>query len=185
MKPLDDATIAKQSLADPHYFSHIVERYEDKLRRYIYRLGRFTIQDTEDILQNTFIAVYKNLNGFDSDLSFSSWIYRITHNETISYIRRKGFKTQQKTLNTEDILQIIPSEIDIEKDYDQQEMKKILHAIIQTLPQKYYDVLVLYTFEQRSYQEISDILKIPIGTVGTRINRSKAYIKKKIQAYEK
>lgn len=181
MKLLDDNEVVNFSLKDPNYFSSIVEKYEDKLRRYVRRLGRFSTEDIEDILQNTFIATYKNLNGFDQNLSFSSWIYRITHNETISYIRRKGFKTQQRTLDsTDDILEIIPAETDIEKDFDKKELKKKIEEIIQSLPQKYYDALVLYVFEQRSYQEISDILKIPLGTVGTRINRSKEYIKKKL-----
>jgi len=181
MNSLDDNAVVELSLKDPNAFSHIVERYESKLRRYIHRLGRFSIEDAQDILQNTFIATYKNLNGFDRDLSFSSWIYRITHNETISYIRKKGFKIQQRTIDSDDdILHIIPSEVNIEHDIDTKEMKQKLADVIQTLPQKYYDVFILHVSEQRSYQEISDILKIPLGTVGTRINRSKAYIKKKL-----
>lgn len=82
-----DNELVGLSLREPRYFAVLVDRFEAPLARYIGRLGRFSTEDVEDILQNIFLKLYENLNGFDTDLKFSSWAYRIAHNEAISYYR--------------------------------------------------------------------------------------------------
>ena len=91
---LTDAEVVAQSRTDRSSFALIVERYEDKLKRYIRRLGVSSFEDRQDILQEIFLKVYKNLNGYDSGLSFSSWIYRIAHNETISWYRKQNVRPE-------------------------------------------------------------------------------------------
>ena len=83
-----DAELVELALENQAYFSDIVYRYQTKLTYYIRRLSNFPDEEIEDILQDVFIKVYKNLNDFDQSLKFSSWIYRITHNEVISKYRK-------------------------------------------------------------------------------------------------
>jgi RNA polymerase sigma-70 factor, ECF subfamily len=172
---LTDAEIVAQSLVDRSSFALIVERYEDKLMRYIRRLGIHTFEDRQDILQDIFIKVYKNLNGFDSGLSFSSWIYRIAHNETISWYRKQNVRPEGHLVtDTAELFLYIPdggksAEQLLDATIDATQLK---HAL-SLLDAKYRDPLILRFFEDKEYDEISDILKIPIGTVGTLISRGK------------
>lgn len=171
------------ALRDKAFFGYIVARYESKLSRYLMRLGVHNKQDIEDVLQDIFIKVYKNLNGFDTSLSFSSWIYRIAHNEAISWYRKKQVRPEGHLVDSgEDVLPLISSkeegaDVEFDKDVNAAEVEK---ALMQ-LDGKYRDVLILRYFEHKEYDEISDILKIPIGSVGTRIFRGKEALKDALQ----
>ena len=81
-------------------FLYIMERYQEKLSRYIYRISGLVKEDTEDALQEIFLKVYQNLNDFDTSLKFSSWIYRIAHNHIISNHRK--VKARPATVSYDD-----------------------------------------------------------------------------------
>lgn len=178
-----DEEIVALSLTDTAFFAHIVSRYEDKLGAYIRRLGVKTKEDREDVLQNIFIKVYKNLNGFDTSLSFSSWIYRIAHNEAISWYRKANVRPEGHLVDSgEDILALVSStETTAEKLFDEKVNAQELERALASLPQRYYDPLILRFFEHKEYDEIGDILKIPPGTVGTLIHRGKQALKDSLQ----
>ena len=170
----EDSELVKLSLENPDYFLGIVKRYEDPLMRYIRRITNINFEDAEDLLQEIFIKVYTNLNGFDTNLKFSSWIYRIAHNEVISNFRK--LKTRPEKINSEmneDILEKIKSDLSIEKEFDQKILKDKLIKVIDQLDIKYKEVIVLKYLEDKSYEEISDIIKKPKNSVGTLINRAK------------
>jgi len=166
-------------LENQDYFLYLVRRYENKLTRYISRISNLNLDETEDVLQEVFIKVYKNLNGFDTSLKFSSWIYRITHNEVISNFRRIKNKA---TIIHEDldgnIMKNIADELNIEEEINLEFLKNNLFEILDQMDLKYKEVLVLKFWEQKSYSEISDILKKPEGTVATLINRAKKHFLK-------
>lgn len=86
---LSDKELVATVLLNKDAFSVIITRYEAPLRRYINRLGVRDPRDMEDLLQNSFIKVYRYLQSFDNSFSFSSWIYRIVHNETYDFFRSK------------------------------------------------------------------------------------------------
>ena len=89
-----DNELVTLTLENKDNFSYLIERYEKKLYRYIWRLTGLSKECCEDILQETFIKIYRNINNFDQRLKFSSWAYRITHNEALNYVRKyKGEKT--------------------------------------------------------------------------------------------
>lgn len=170
----DEALIAPV-LADASHYRLIVERYEAKLDRYIRRLGVRVQEDREDVLQNIFIKAYRNLNGFDTSLSFSSWLYRIAHNEAISWYRKENVRPEGHLVDdAETIFQFVqsaelqPSAATIERLNAHE-----VHRALDTLPEKYRSVLILRFFEHKEYEDISDILKIPVGTVGTLLHRGK------------
>ena len=168
---LSDAEIVKKSLADIDYFSCLFERYEATLLRYVKRIALVSGEEAEDILQDAFIKIWRNLNDYDSSLKLSSWIYRIVHNETISFWRKKKSygKDQQVELD-EQVFENIPDDFE-EENKEEQDM--LTHKVLELLPLKYKTVLVLKFIEGMSYEEISDVLKIPEGTVATHINRAK------------
>lgn len=173
--PPSDEELVVMTLKDKNHFGMLIERYEAKLSRYIGRLGVRNEEDKLDVLQEIFIKVYKNLNGFDVKLSFSSWIYRITHNEAISWYRKKNVRPEGHLVgDSEEVLSfmssgIVGAEVEFDRGVNAEQVGKALAQ----LDEKYRTVLILRFFEHKEYDEISDILKIPVGSVGTLIHRGK------------
>jgi RNA polymerase sigma-70 factor (ECF subfamily) len=180
---LTDAEIVARTLRDTSAFALLVERYEAKLLRYIRRLGVRNVEDGEDVLQEIFIKVYKNLNAFDNTLSFSSWIYRIAHNEAISFYRKQSVRPEgHQIADSEDVLMWLPENdtTSAERLFDTTVNAEALRTALRTLDEKYRDAIILRYFEHKEYDEISDILKIPIGSVGTLIHRGKKQLAESI-----
>ncbi len=125
-----------------------------------------------DIVQETFIKTYINLNSFDPQKKFSSWIYRIAHNQAMS-----SFPRHQKQVTLPDDFEF-DSGVNLEDDLIKQEFQAHTTKCLKQMPLIYREPLSLFFIEEKSYEEISDILRIPIGTVGTRINRAKLILKK-------
>ncbi len=182
-KKLKDEELVSAVLKEPEYFRCLVDRYSKKLFYYIKRIGNLRDEDIEDLLQDVFIKVYRNLNDFDTSLKFSSWIYRITHNEVISNFRKIKVRPQ-KDWDEEFVNKIIYN-FSIEDKIDNEILRKNIDKILSEMDVKYREVLVLKFLEERDYKEISDILKKPVGTVGTLINRAKKDFLKKISPKNK
>jgi len=177
-KDKTDTEVIDLSRRNINYFACLYDRYEDRLLRYIIKFSSLGLEEAQDILQESFIKAWINLNDFDRDLAFSSWIYRIVHNETISTIRKKKSFGKNKTIEIqEEILQIPESENDEEKN----QTLEVTYHLVNQLHLKYQEVLVLKFYEKMSYEEISDVLKIPEGTVAIRINRAKKQLKNLIE----
>ncbi len=173
-----DQDLILMALENKDNFLYIVNKYQETLKRYIRRLSGFNNQDTEDVLQNVFIKIYKNLNAYNSSLKFSSWIYRICHNETMDELRRRKVKATEY-IDPQDFSQI-KSSLDVKEETINNINIEIGKKLINKLKPKYRDVLVLKILEEKNYKEISDILKKPIGTVSTLINRAKKNLNKEI-----
>jgi RNA polymerase sigma-70 factor (ECF subfamily) len=181
---LSDEAIVIECKKDSEYFALLVDRYVPKLTRYIRRRSLATSDDIEDLLQNIFIKVYRNLNDYDTTLLFSSWIYRIAHNEMIDWYRReKRRATLSLDDDAQDIVTKLMSDDDLTTRFSNEEQKKYIINTLNGLDEKYKEILLLRFFEEKSYEEIADILKIPAGTVAVRINRAKKQLQKKIAEY--
>jgi len=180
-----DNELVALSLKKKEFYRYLIERYEKKLIRYIMRLAMLRNEDAEDILQEVFIKVYINLNDFDKSLKFSSWIYRITHNETINYLRKRKSRlnTSYSDIN-EIIINNIRADLDIEGDIDKKYLKNNIEKAMSSIDKKYQEVLILKYMESKDYKEISDILRKPIGTVATLLKRAKEQLKKQMQKSE-
>ncbi|HAQ02507.1 hypothetical protein A2467_01260 [Candidatus Nomurabacteria bacterium RIFOXYC2_FULL_36_8] len=170
-----DEELVGLSLKDSDYFFCLSKRYEEKLLRYITHISKFSREDSEDVLQEVFIKTYYNLNGFDPSLKFSSWIYRIAHNEAVSAIRKK---VARPTLYLEEgDLEKFGDVFDMVKDVDNSIDRKAIDIALSNLDEKYREVLVLRFLDEKDYVEISDILKKPVSTVGNLILRGKKLFK--------
>jgi RNA polymerase sigma-70 factor (ECF subfamily) len=176
-----DEELVALTLKDKENYRYLMERYEKKLMRYIMRISGIKREDAEDVLQESFIKAYQKINDFDFSYKFSSWIYRIAHNETFTHLRRK--KSRPKVIDSEFSSIIIDSlrdDLNVEKEIDKKYLAKHLSEIMSVIGEKYRIVLVLKYLEDKDYQEISDILKKPMGTVATLLKRAKEQLKKEI-----
>jgi len=182
----DNSLVRIVRTKDPDRYSEIIDRYRGKLFAYLYCLiGQK--DETEDILQNVFIKTYKNLARFDQKRKFSSWIYRIAHNEAVNHIKRKYLKkfvSWEDVVTAKDKLELSGYEKDISEELIKNERVKEVHEIVDRLPVKYKQVLILKYFSGKSYKEIADILGKPTNTVGTLINRAKNKLQEEIKGEE-
>ncbi len=166
----DEALVGEIRSRDRERYADLVKRYEGKLLRY----ATYLVHDDQkalDVVQEAFIKAYTNLNGFDMKGKFSSWIYRIVHNEAMNTLKR-----HRKEYPLVDFDAFESSE-DLLADITKQEIITMATECLDRLPEKYREPLVLMYLEDKSYEEISDIMRIPMGTVATRINRAKAQMK--------
>jgi RNA polymerase sigma-70 factor (ECF subfamily) len=175
-----DNDLVELSKDNPDHFLCLIKRYENKLLYYIMRISKFSREDAGDILQDVFVKTYYNLNEFDKDLKFSSWIYRIAHNQTVSEIRKKVIRPTV-SFEKEDIDKLEDA-FDIEKEIDNSFDRKKIDEALSKLDEKYREVLILRFLDEKEYVEIADILKKPVSTVGNLILRGKKLFK---EEYEK
>jgi len=172
-----DEQIVVLTLKNQNYYLYLMKRYETKLLNYILKISNISREDAEDILQEVFIKAYQNLNDFDLNYKFSNWIYSIAHNTTISVFRKKKVRPQTVSWEDKDLNNILESTLDAENISFQKITYKQIIKIMDRLPLNYKDVLILKFVEEKNYQEISDILHKPMGTIATLINRAKKSLK--------
>jgi len=156
-------------------YSLIVERYEDKLMRY----ALFILKDYDvasDMVQDTFIKAYINLRSFNTNKQFSPWIYRILHNNAMNYIKQSKKTSYLGAISEVDDNFLVSFKHD--KKIDGDILNKSVRKCLSKLDVKYQEILVLNFFENLKYEHISDVLHIPKSTVGVRIRRAKAVLKK-------
>jgi RNA polymerase sigma-70 factor (ECF subfamily) len=161
---------------NPESYKEISARYQGKLFAYLYRLIGDK-DEAEDLLQNVFIKAYRNLDSYDTNRKFSSWIYRIAHNEAVNHIKRKSLKrfvSLDNVTNTKDKLDSASAEDNAHESWIRKETGEEVDEAIKKLPLKYRQVLILRYYSDKSYEEISEILGRPVNTVGTLIKRAKS-----------
>jgi len=173
--PPSDEELVQKTLVDKSVFGELVDRYQAKLTRYIARLGVRDVDDQLDVLQEIFLKTYRNLNGFDTSLQFSSWIYRIAHNEAISWYRKKNVRPEGHLIgDSEEIISFLSAKDEAaDVSFDKTVNAKQINEALLEIDEKYREVIILRFFEHKEYEEISDILKIPVGSVGTLLHRGK------------
>lgn len=176
MKAMTDEEIARKvQQGDIESFGEIVVRFEAKLRRYAKRF-LFDRDDTDDLVQDVFIKAFQNIQSFDTSRRFSPWIYRIAHNQYVNSLRAR--KEHFPIFDTDTLFPHPEAKESADRESEIRELGEALERSIQKLDAKYREPLILYFFEELDYKEISDILKIPISTVGVRLRRGKEALKK-------
>ena len=179
LKKMADEELAKSVSSDTKAYDELMERYEAKLLRYIRRLAQLNVQDAEDILQDVFLKAYVRIGDFDCDLRFSSWIYRITHNAVISEYRRSSKRKGDIEIEEAPIKALL-DDINIPAEMDKSILQKTVREALDELPIKQREPLELFYFEDKTVNEISDIIRKPTGTVGTLMSRGKKHLKRRL-----
>jgi len=172
-----DEEIAREAqLGNAESFGFLIERYEPKITRYA-RKFIFNGEDAKDLVQEAFIKAYTNIQSFDAGRSFSSWMYRIAHNEFINAIKKKS----RMPIFQFDFDAVFPQPVADEtadSETNKKELRQMLDKCLGRLNPKYREPLVLYYFEDLDYKKIAEILEVPVSTVGVRLARGKANLKK-------
>lgn len=166
----DEDIVVQVRSRDREQYAVIMARYQKKLLRYATAL----VPDADaaaDIVQESFIKAFVNLRSFNTKKKFSSWMYRIVHNEAMNAVK----KYRHETAVPEGF--DMPGDEDPQRDLEQRETVERVRQCIGRLPVHYAEPLALFYLEDQPYDAISDILRIPMGTVATRIRRAKAYMK--------
>ncbi|MBP8994371.1 MAG: RNA polymerase sigma factor [Bacteroidales bacterium] len=175
----DEEIVRRVQSGEIELFDILFERYEKKISRYAKKF-LFNYDDSEDLVQQVFIKAYMNIKSFDASRKFSSWIYRIAHNEFINAIKKKN-KEPLSFFDFDILFPYAMSNDNTDKETQEKELRFILDKNLKKLHSKYREPLILYYFEELSYKEIADVLHIPVSTVGVRIKRGKELIKKTFQ----
>ena len=168
---LIDATIK----GDQKAFQNFVEKYQKPIFSYLYRFLYQNKEAAEDITQIVFLKVYQNLNNIDGTKSIKSWIFRIAHNEAANYLRSSSRK-KESLLDDEQWSKF--SNPDDQKEDISDQYGEIIQLALKKIKPKYREVIVLYYFEEKSYDEIAEILNSSTSTIGTLIRRAKQQLKK-------
>jgi RNA polymerase sigma-70 factor (ECF subfamily) len=143
-------------------------------------------QEAEDVVQETFLRVYKNLERYDESLKFSTWIYRIATNLCIDRLRKRkpSYSLDAESTDHEglDGYSMIPSDNRTpESELLLTETQRIIHESIDSLPPKYKTIMMLRYIQEMSLQEISDVLDMPVTTIKTRVHRGREFLRKKLE----
>ena len=175
----DEVLIKKFQNGDIRAYNQIVYRYKDRLLNFIYRFLN-DLDRSEDLVQDTLIKLYTHKNSYKEIAKFSTWLYTIAANlartELRKLKRRKTFSVTE--LSREDREFIIsssdanPSDDHLSKNFEKN-VQRALHA----LPDDFKTIIILRDIQELSYDEISKILQIPLGTVKSRINRGRFKLK--------
>lgn len=155
----------------------IISKNSYKIRQII---KNFTGEYNEDIEQEVYIKTYKNLEKYEEKNKFSQWICTIAANLCRDYLRSSKFKLQNQIISDDDVMNNISCKVTPEKEYSSKERQRIILKEINALPKKMKEVIILYEFEDYSYEKISQKLKIPEGTVKSRINNARKILKEKL-----
>lgn len=181
-----DVRLAKLARkGDQRAFAEIVGLYKDKIFHLAYRMLN-NRHEAEDIVQETFLRVYKSLDRYDENQKFSTWIYRIGTNLCIDRLRkRKPSYSLDADMNDQegmDGYSMIPSDDRTpESEMLISETQRIIHQAIESLPAKYKTIMILRYIQDMSLQEISDVLDLPVTTIKTRVHRGREYLRKKLE----
>lgn len=175
----DDFSLIKRFIdGEETVFNELVKRHKEKVRNIIY--VTLTNSDVvDDIAQEVFITIYKNLKNFRFESQFTTWVYRITINKCKDHLRKKNIRKIFLPLKEEEEEPVFES---IDEDSD---IKQIVRNAIAALPDKLRIPIVLKDLQGFSYQEIAEAMQCEIGTVKSRIFRAREALKKALQPIEK
>jgi len=176
VKSKDEIALIRQvKRGNREAYQEIVKEYQNKLFSYVYRLTG-SREETEDIVQNVFVKAYRGIKNFDNTKRFSPWIYRIAHNESVNYLKKrnnKKFVSWEDIVSSKDKLEMQSEERSPLDEWLRKETKRTVEQALEQLPKKYQEVLTMRYFAEKSYEEIGEVIGKPVNTVGTLISRAK------------
>ena len=180
-----NSVIAKALKGDEDAYAKLLHRYKNGIFKMIYQIIK-NKEETEDIVQETFIKAFKSLHSYSDKFAFSTWLYKIAYNHCIDTLRKKKLKTQSldKPIELKEgsvKFQIKDERYNPENAVILNEKKNKIDITINSLPSKYKKVILFRHHYDKSYQEISEELNIPLGTVKARIFRARELLKKKLK----
>ncbi len=176
LRELSDEELVLRCQEDDHAaFTVLVDRYKDRIHRLVRRMVGGA--DDEDLTQEVFIKVYRAIPGFRGGSTFKTWIYKIAHNLCVSELRKKGRRGEHLSIEEEGdekIHRLLPdARHGLEDEIEKRDLSQSIRRLMERLPPQYRTALTLFYLENAKYEEISEIMGIPLGTVKTHIHRAR------------
>jgi RNA polymerase sigma-70 factor (ECF subfamily) len=171
----DEQLVERCQHHDHAAFEEIVDRYKHRIHWLVRRMVGSL--ESEDLTQEVFLRVYRAAPGFRRGSRFSTWIYRIAHNLCLSELRKRGRRGEHLSLEEEGdekIHWLLPEAPDnLEEQIERKDFSRNVRELVDRLPTRYRTVLTLFYVNQARYEEIAEIMNIPLGTVKTYLHRAR------------
>ena len=172
-------------------FEKLVTRYQNKIMGYVGRMTNGDREEAEDITQEAFIKAYRSLNSFRGQASFSTWLYKIATNLCIDRARTRKRRPQQaysldEPYDKEDDKggrEIADSRFEPSKGVERDEMRTLVRQTVAEMPEKQRQVLIMCDLQGMAYENIAEVLNIPLGTVKSRIFHARADLARRLKPY--
>lgn len=175
----DEYIVQRVLDGNTHIFSEIVDKYKDKVFSMVYRFTN-DYNEAQDLSQEVFIQVFKGLHLYNEKAKFSTWLYRISYNLSVDWSRKNKKRLKQLFFSEENLKEPFDEGSDIEKNFIEKQKQILLRKAVSSLKEKYRTVIILYNYQNFSYEEIAEIIKMPVKTVETRIYRARKLLRKSI-----
>lgn len=181
----DDLLVSKAIGGDESAYRKLVDKYERALFYHILKMVKDREQ-VEDLVQESFVKAFDNLNSYSTNYAFSTWLYRIATNHTIDYLRKKKLQTLSidepvKTRDGDMQMQLRDEAAETDRNIIRSQRQKIVQNAIDDLPEKYRKVIEMRHMEEKSYKEIAKVLDLPLGTVKAHIFRARELLYKALK----
>lgn len=187
-----DAYLVERALdGDIAGFEKLVTRYQNKIMGYVGRMVNGDREEAEDITQEAFIKAYRSLDSFRGQASFSTWLYKIATNLCIDRARTKKRRPQQAYSLDEPFdkdeesggREIADSRYEPSKGVERDEMRALVRQTVGEMPEKQRQVLIMCDLQGMAYEQIAEVLRIPLGTVKSRIFHARADLARRLKPY--
>ncbi len=171
----DEDLVRRSQAGDQAAFTEIVRRYKDR----VYWLVRRMVEspEDEDITQDVFLRAYEAIPGLRSGATLRTWLFRIAHNLSVTELERRGRRGEHISLQDEGeekLHRLLPEDTSrLEEQIERRDFSGAVQALVAKLPVHYRAVLTLYYVDEAKYEEIAEIMGIPLGTVKTHIRRAR------------
>jgi RNA polymerase sigma factor (sigma-70 family) len=181
----DESYVTEALDGDQRAYEKLTSKYRRPLQFHVARMVKDSEQ-VEDLVQEALVKAFNNLESYNSNYAFSTWLYRITTNHTIDYLRKKKLQTTSidkpiKTRDGELSIELQDEDTETDRAIIRKQRKEIITTAIENLPEKYRQVIEMRHIEELSYQEISDELDLPLGTVKAHIFRAREMLYKALK----
>lgn len=176
LRSLSDGELLVKAIAGREEgFEEIVRRYQRQITTYVYRMvGNYDA--ALDVTQEVFIKVYNSMSRYSSEYKFSTWLYKISHNAAIDYLRRHSMREQSLEAENADgnfQLEFESKRLSPEQEHERSEWREEIDAVVKCLPTGYRELILLRHTNDLSYDEIAEITNLPLGTVKNRLFRAR------------
>jgi len=179
------ALIARALEGDQRAYTELTHKHQPAAYQIIFKIVR-NKETANDLVQETFMKAFSSLASYRSEYRFSTWLYRIAANASIDFLRKKRIKalSLDQPVETQDGsvgFEVADYSYHPERDLVRKEQRLSIEEAIDSLPDKYREVIIYRHKDDKSYDQIADQLNIPVGTVKARIFRARELLKKKLR----
>jgi len=180
----DAALVSACQVGDQEAFALLVQRHQRFVFNLVFRmLGQY--EEADEVTQETFLAAWQGLPGFRGKARFSTWLYRIAYNCALKQLeQRKRDQALQLAIQVEQADQRINNDERIGAEIEAHDRQTIIREHLSKLPAKYRIVLVLRHLQEMTYEEMAEILTMPVGTIKTHLFRARNLLKERLEALE-